>query len=162
MGAGNQRRDRERRRAAGGAVTEFQGWMTLADGSHVPLPSEQAQKIYDAAMAARSKRAADMPDVETALRVMTEAYHRLEELGFRNAVYCPKDGSAFEVIEAGSSGIHRCSYHGDWPTGSWWVEDNGDLWPSRPILYRLYPEDEAKRKAKMEAASVAYEMDRES
>ncbi len=137
-------------------MTDYHGHMTLADGSHVPLTKDQAEEIWDAAMAQKAKRAADMPDVETALRVMTEAYHRLQELGFRDAIYCPKDGTAFEAIEAGSSGIHRCHYSGEWPHGSWWIRDESDLWPSRPILFRLYPEDAAKYKAKMTAAAKAF------
>src|SRR5690606_6442320 len=106
-------------------------------------------------------REALMPDEKTALQLFFDAWLRLKDLGWSEAVYCPKDGSHFQVIEAGSTGIHDCSYSGEWPKGSWWVYD-GDVWPSRPVLYRLYPEDEAKRKAKMaEAARRFAEMDQE-
>ena len=33
---------------------------------------------------------------------------------------------------------------------------DGDVWPSRPILYRLDPEAEAARKAKMAEAAARY------
>jgi hypothetical protein len=140
-------------------MSEYHGHMTLADGSHVPLTKEQGEDLWNAAMAAKAKRAEEMPDIQAALRVMTNAYHRLEELGFTPAIYCPKDGSAFEVIEAGSSGIHRCHYSGEWPTGSWLIEDGGDLWPSSPILFRLYPDDAANRKAKMATAAETYALE---
>lgn len=103
-----------------------------------------------------AERAAAMPDDKAALNVMMDAYCRLKELGWNDAIYCPKDGTVFEAIEAGSTGIFRCYYDGEWPDGSWWVRDDDDLWPSRPILYRLYPEDEAKRKDKMSDAVAKY------
>lgn len=74
---------------------------------------------------------------------MHDAYTRLTELGWWDASYCPKDGSHFQAIEAGSTGIHDCAYWGAWPTGGWNIFD-GDVWPSRPILFKLYPEDQAK------------------
>lgn len=82
-------------------------------------------------------QAARMPDDKAALDQMQDAYTRLKKLGWRDAIYCPKDGTEFDVIEAGSTGIFPCHYEGDWPNGCWWVSDGGDLWPSRPILYRL-------------------------
>jgi hypothetical protein len=51
-------------------------------------------------------------------------------------MYCPKDGSEFEVLEAGSTGIHRCVYQGEWPTGRYWILADGDMSPSEPVLYR--------------------------
>lgn len=53
-----------------------------------------------------------------------------------DAVYCPKDGTVFDAIEVGSTGIHPCHYDGEWPHGSWWTHEAGDLWPSRPCLFR--------------------------
>ena len=70
------------------------------------------------------------------LEKMVDAFHGLKSLGWKEACYCPKDGSTFLVIEAGSSGTHKCHYTGEWPTGSWWIEASGDLWPSRPILWK--------------------------
>ena len=88
-------------------------------------------------------RAEKMPDERAAIRQLNEAVTRLKELGWNNAIYCPKDGSMFSVIEAESTGIHECNYQGEWPTGSWWIYD-GDVWPSRPILWRQRKEDDPK------------------
>lgn len=87
--------------------------------------------------AARERRAAAMPDERSAINAMFEAWQRLKELGWREAIYCPKDGTTFDAIEAGSSGIQECYYEGKWPNWHWWALDEGDLWPSRPILYRV-------------------------
>lgn len=114
----------------------YHGHMTMKDGSHVPLTAEEAKAIWDNAMAAKARRAEQMPDEETALRVMHDAHQRLRELGWQDAIYCPKDGTPFDAIEAGSTGIHDCYYHGEWPKGSWWIMADGDTWPSRPILFR--------------------------
>lgn len=128
---------------------QWSGHMTLADGTHVPLSSEECERLFAEAEAARKLRAERMPDERAALLAMGQAYQRLKELGWNEAIYCPKDGSMFHVIEAGSTGIHDAHYEGHWPKGSWWVHDAVDLWPSRPILFKLYPEDEARRQAKM-------------
>ena len=103
--------------------------------SCIPFTKEEAQALVELARLQQAERAERLPDVETALTVMTQAWHRLRELGWREAMYCPKDGSMFEVIEAGSSGIHVAYYHGEWPNG-WWIADEGDSWPSHPILWR--------------------------
>ena len=87
--------------------------------------------------AMEAERARILPDEEAALKVMFAAYQRLKELGFKEAIYCPKDGTFFDAIEAGSTGIGTCSYTGEWPKGHWWMHEAGDLWPSRPILFRL-------------------------
>ncbi len=116
--------------------SEYHGHLTMADGTHVPLTKEAAAELWRDAEAAREKRAADMPDDQAALRVLFEAFQRLKELGWREAIYCPKDGRAFDAIEAGSTGIHECRYHGDWPNGSWDIYADSDVWGSHPILYR--------------------------
>ena len=140
----------------GEQVTTFiGGWATLANGQRVSMSEAECRAIADACDAQRAKRASDMPDEKAALRTLADAVERLKELGWRDAIYCPKDGSMFDAIEAGSTGIHRCYYAGEWPKGSWWVVD-GDTWPSRPILYRLDPEAEAARKAKMAEADARF------
>jgi hypothetical protein len=80
-----------------------------------------------------------MPDEKTALRMLTDAFHRLKELGWKEAMYCPKDASEFLAIEAGSSGIHNCRYEGEWPSGHYWILADGDAWPSQPILFKAKP-----------------------
>ncbi len=69
------------------------------------------------------------------LKTMHYAYQELERIGWRNIIYCPKDGTMFLAIEAGSIGVHNCNYTGTWPNGSWWFYD-GDMWPAHPILFK--------------------------
>lgn len=99
-----------------------------------------SQEQFDALMASIEKdrqwSADQMPDEKSALMVMHKAFERLRELGWREAIYCPKDGSEFDVIEPGSTGIHRCIYEGEWPSGRWWIVEDGDMSPSRPILFK--------------------------
>lgn len=75
------------------------------------------------------------PEEAAALNDLFAAYQRLKALGWNDAVYCPKDGTKFAAIEAGSTGVHLADYQGEWPSGGWWVYD-GDIWPSRPILFK--------------------------
>ena len=81
----------------------------------------------------KAKRAKRMPTEQDAIKELFQAWLRLKELGWQEAMYCPKDGSEFLVIEAGSTGIHRCVYLGKWPKGGYWI-DGGS--PSHPILFR--------------------------
>lgn len=103
---------------------------------HEPLRQSEADAILAECDRRAAKRAADMPTERDAVNALFEAWLRLKELGWREAMYCPKDGSMFKVIEAGSTGFHDCHYDGDWPEGMWWVHDEHDLWPSRPILFK--------------------------
>lgn len=146
--------------ASAGKPDDIVGHKTFRDGQggfrHEPLTRAEGEAIWAAAEAEREKRQADMPDEQTALNVMGSAFQRLRELGWREAIYCPKDGTSLQIIEPGSTGIHRAHYHGEWPKGTWWVEDDGDLWPSRPCLFKLYPEDQAKEDARMAEAAARY------
>ena len=78
------------------------------------------------------RRAREMPTGRDALLVMFEAWQRLQELGWGNGIYCPKDGSLFEVCKLGSTGIFKCSYSGEWPDGHAMVQDGGDIYPQHP------------------------------
>lgn len=131
---------------------EYHGSARLADGSRVAFTADQAKALWEASQRATAKLAADMPTEADALREMMRAYERLKQLGWREADYLPKDGSMFDAIEIGSTGIHRASHDGKYC----WVHDAGDLWPSRPVLFRLDPEAEAARKQKMADAIAAY------
>lgn len=135
-----------------GSNIDFSGSATLADGTRVTLTQDHAKKLWEDSVALQKERAEKLPDEETAINAMSEAFYRLKELGWRDACYCPKDGSEFLVIEAGSTGIHRCIYQGDWPSGGWWIIADCDLWPLRPVLFKLYPEDEARRKERFAEA----------
>jgi hypothetical protein len=112
------------------------GHTTFRDGHHEPLRQREAETIIAASDNAKARRAEQMPDERSAIEAMFNAWLRLKELGWREAQYCPKDGQLFDVIEPGSTGIHRCRYEGQWPTGSWWIVGDDDLWPSRPVLFR--------------------------
>lgn len=112
------------------------GHTTFRDGHHEPLRQSEADAIMAASDAAKARRAAQMPDEQSAIDAMFEAWLRLKELGWKEAIYCPKDGSLFDAIEPGSTGINRCCYKGEWPTGSWWIVGDDDVWPSSPVLYR--------------------------
>ena len=120
------------------------GHATWADGSHTPVRKDEAEALWSAAEAEQQKRAADMPTERDAINALWSAYQRLKELDWNDAIYCPKDGSSFDVIEPGSSGIHTCHYDGEWPNGHWWIADAGDLWPARPILYRRTEAEKAR------------------
>jgi hypothetical protein len=130
--------------------TEIVGHKTFSDGEggfrHEPLTSEEADAIWIAAEAQQAKRAADMPDVETALRALTDAHTRLTELGFRGAQYGKRDGVMVELIEPGCSAV----LHGYWRyhdgkdgAGCFWIPAEGDEWPSHPILFRPLPSEDA-------------------
>jgi hypothetical protein len=103
---------------------------------HEPLRRGEAAAIMAQVKARERARAELMPDEATARSIYFDAWLRLKELGWTEAIYCPKDGREFEVIEAGSTGVHRCIYSGEWPSGHWLVLDDGDAYPSRPVLYR--------------------------
>ena len=70
------------------------------------------------------------------LEQMQDAWSGLKACGWREIEYCPKDGSRFLAIRAGSTGVCPHHYQGEWPQGFWWAESCGDLWPSRPILWK--------------------------
>ena len=106
---------------------------------HEPLTESEIKRIVEECEREESERAKKMPDEQSAINQMFDAYLRLKELGWNDAIYCPKDGSLFSAIEAGSTGIHACNYIGEWPNGSWTVYD-GDAWPAHPILWRTRKE----------------------
>ena len=112
------------------------GHKTFHDGHHEPLRKREADELMAAVDTAKARRAEQMPNDQSAIHALFEAWLRLKELGWNDAQYCPKDGSLFDAIEAGSTGIHRCRYDGQWPTGYYWIVGDDDLYPSRPVLFR--------------------------
>jgi hypothetical protein len=96
------------------------------------LTDAEKQAIIVEAIAQQKARAERMPDDATAVRAITDGVHRLHELGWRDAMYAPKDGSPLRLIEAGSSGIHQGYRDAE---GRFWIDD-GDTWPSQPILWK--------------------------
>jgi hypothetical protein len=100
------------------------------------LDRERANSWLVGAKKAEERRAELMPDEHAAVNMLFEATQRLEDLGWQDAIYCPKDGSSFQVIEPGSTGFHRAHYCGEWLKGTWWIEEEADMGPSRPILWK--------------------------
>lgn len=122
------------------------GHKTFRDGAgghrHEPLRASEAAAIMDSVEAAKRRRAEQMPTEQDAARAMWEAYYRLKELGWNDACYCPRDGRTLKFIEAGSSGIHE----GHCDDGlRVWLRADGDLWPSKPVLFRSLSEEELRR-----------------
>ena len=76
---------------------------------------------------------------EKLLKDLANAYENLKKYGWQDIMYCPKDGSLFLVIEAGSTGIHECTYDGKWPDGKWWIHEEFDMYPSSPVLWKPKP-----------------------
>lgn len=105
------------------------------------VSKEQMDALLAVAAAKKARRTETMPDEAAALAQMFEAWQRLKELGWKEIEYCPKDGTTFSAIEAGSVGIHECNFQGEWPHGRWWIYD-GDAWPARPILWRARKPDD--------------------
>ncbi|MFN0183028.1 MAG: hypothetical protein ACKVQR_04330 [Aquabacterium sp.] len=128
------------------------------------VSAEELASIVAEMDAARASRAELMPDQQAAIRVLFEAFDRLRELGWREGIYCPKDGTYFDTIEAGSTGIHECAYVGKWPDGYFMTVDDRDAYPSSfaPTLFRLKPADDAARKERMAAAAQRFKDDRDN
>lgn len=141
-----------------GQITQAVGHKTFIEKGgvfrHEPLTRGEADKWLAQADAEDKARKELMPDEATAITMLCGAHHRLKELGWNDACYCPKDGSEFLVLEPGSTGQHICVYSGEWPKGSYWIQD-AELGPSpsSPILFKPLPAapvtaDELERLAK--------------
>lgn len=127
-------------------ANEIVGHKTFSTGDplhpfrHEPLTRAEANEISKRADESKAKREADMPTEEDAVRAMWDAYQRLRELGWKETMYLSSEKlGTMRLIEPGSSGIHEGHYEGQWPTGSWWLHHDGDLWPSRPCLGMAIP-----------------------
>ena len=105
----------------------------------VEVAEEQWAAMVAEIEARKRDLAERLPDEAACLRAMGDAWQRLKELGWREAIYCPKDGTPFDAIEFGSTGIHDCHYEGEWPNGHWWIHEDGDLCPSQPVMFRERP-----------------------
>lgn len=142
---------------AGGQVERVVGHKTFHDEHgfrHEPLLENEAKEIMARIEADDARRREIMPDEQAAIRMFFESWLRLKELGWREAVYCPKDGTWFDAIEPGSTGVHNCHYSGEWPKGRWLIAEHGDLYPSRPALFRERPNAEVTRLAEGESGGA--------
>lgn len=101
-----------------------------------PIPELTRESSFADIKAHIDRRAEEMPTEKDAMAVMVDAFSRLKDLGWKEAIYCPKDGTPFLAIEAGCGAAGVCQYLGEWPKGSWWMHSGGDLWPSRPVLFK--------------------------
>ena len=95
------------------------------------------------------------PAEQRAIDAMYRAREYLKKnYGWNDIIYCPKDGTHFQIIENGSTGIFDGWYEGQWADGYWMVSDGQDLYVGFTgfSLFRLYPKDLAKQKLAMETA----------
>lgn len=121
---------------------------------HEPLTRAEGAALLKAANEAKADRERRMPDEQSAIRALFDAWLRLKDFNWREPMYCPKDGSHFNIIELGSTGIFEGAYRGTWPNGSWDSWDDGDSYCSSiaPAMFKLFPEDQAKQDQKRKEA----------
>jgi len=98
-------------------TTTLRGSATTIDGERVSLSETTVKEILRQIDREKSNLERDMPTTKDAINAMQMAKTRLDDLGWRPAIYCPKDGSEFAIIKFGSSGIFQGCYIGEWPTG---------------------------------------------
>ncbi|RVT96209.1 hypothetical protein EOD42_13920 [Rhodovarius crocodyli] len=137
-------------------LAAISGSYTDKDGVRRQMSPDEARALWDQAQAAKARRHELMPDEPSALRFLSSAYYRLQELGWMEAKYGPKDGSEVRAIQAGSTGIFAARYSGIWPDGHWLMFDGTDAWVAEPLLVRLLPEAEAARAERLAAAATIY------
>ena len=125
----------------GGSPDDVVGHKTFIEAGgvfrHEPLTRGEADTWIEKWDADEKLRNELMPDEKTAIEMLFNAHRRLKDFGWNDACYCPKDGSEFLALEAGSTGQHVCVYRGEWPKGNYWIQDP-ELGPSpsNPVLYK--------------------------
>lgn len=67
---------------------------------------------------------------------MNELMQAITKDGWRDIIYCPKDGTLFLAWSPSHRTPFKCLYRGNWPDGSWWAICDGDMWPTLPILFK--------------------------
>jgi hypothetical protein len=94
----------------------------------------------------KAERAEKMPTEQHAINQAFQAWLRLKELGWCEAIYCPKDGTPFYALEPGCTDYAYTTYMGEWPKGCWMAHIAGDLWPSYPMLFKpLNPQQRGEK-----------------
>lgn len=123
---------------------------------HEPLTRAEANAIWEGARRDKADREARMPDEAAAIRALWDAHQRLKELGWKEPMYCPKDGRHFHIIELGSTGIFEGAYRGEWPNGSWDSWDEHDMYCSSiaPAMFKLFPKDQAEEDERWKAGAA--------
>lgn len=100
----------------------------------------QAAEILAALRQRDEERQRLLPTTLAALEHMQVGRERLRAMGWRDGIYCPKDGTPFAAIQFGSTGIFIGRYAGIWPTQGYVVVDgcvshpDGLLWKPRADL----------------------------
>jgi hypothetical protein len=125
-----------------GAPDDIVGHKTFAESGgfrHEPLTRAEADVLLAAVDKAKKERAERMPTEKDAVIALWEAWQRLHELGWRDGIYCPKDGSHFQAITLGSTGIFDCVCEGEWPDCTWTIFYERDAYPSSqaPALIKV-------------------------
>lgn len=101
------------------------------------LTNAEKQELWQAAMRQKAERDARLPDEMACARALADALHRLQDLGWRDAHYARGELADVEMIEVGSTGIHR-GYRDQY---GFWINADGDTSPSRPLVYRILTTD---------------------
>ena len=109
---------------------------------------EQADAIFAAIRKTDAEREAAMPTHEAALHQAHTARERLKKLGWREGIYCPKDGTSFALVEWGSTGVHCGHYMGEWPEGSIYCGDF--LVPPHAVMWKAIDKLSDDERASME------------
>lgn len=74
-----------------------------------------------------------MPTEADAIAQLSAVLYRLKDLGWRERMYAPKDGTMIEVIEPCSVGTFDANY---WDGVGWFSHDAEDSYPSDFIMWR--------------------------
>lgn len=83
------------------------------------------------------KRAIQVLEERNHILSMFNGYRALiDHHGWREIMYAPKDGTPFEVITVGSTGVFPARWLGE-KDDLLFVEEAGDLWPAQAMLFRL-------------------------
>ena len=101
-----------------------------------PLRQAEADQIMKQINMQKARRIELMPTEQDAAQMMCSAFTRLKELGWKETCYGPTNVQV-QLIESGSSGIHKGSRWNEWPEKTWWID--GDS-PSNPCLYKPLPD----------------------
>ena len=105
--------------------------LEVACGTFTLTKGQQAAILESVALA-KKERETRMPDEQSAIRALFDAYIRLKDFAWHDATYAPI-GEPLEVIEVGSTGIHKATRDDE---RRFWIHADNDSWPSRPVLFR--------------------------
>ena len=139
------------------AEKKYYGHATRTDGTHKLLSKGEADALWNSVLHEQKVREVSMPKTEDALSIMFKARQRLQDLGWRSGVHCPKDGTPFAAIQYGSTAICTGSMTEEWPYGFAMIEDGG----THPYGFMWKPiedltEDENAARIKTGEETTAY------